>query len=644
MNKILLVAFALFSLSNVGAQSAIPFGDSFCKIVEMETGKAKGYFHNNKALRPELVDINYYKLDVFAVPDSIYISGNVTAYFTVTTDSTSKLILDLAQNMIVDSVYFSGNQTTFLQIPSSDELEISFSKMLYTNEMDSVKIFYRGYPNQTGFGAFNVSLHQSGKVLWTLSEPYGAKEWWPNKQNLTDKADSIDIIVTTSLGNRVASNGILKNVDTISAHLHQYHWKSNYPIAAYLIAIAISNYEVFEETAYFANDSLNLYYYLYPNDSLGLANSMSATVPFMHLFDSLFGAYPFMDEKYGHASFGFGGGMEHQTMSFMGGYSGELIAHELAHQWFGNAVTCASWEDIWLNEGFANYMVGLTYENHIIHDSVFWPVWKQLTIDAAISQPNGSVWVDDTTSVNRIFNSALSYSKGAYLLHMLRWKIGDSSFFAGCRNYLNDPALSYGFATTDDLRTHLESSSGMNLTEFFDDWYYGKGFPSYYTSWSDTQNGLELTIHQTQSDTSVHFFDIPLPFHIIGSNRDTMIVLEPTQSPQTFLVSTPFQTIDIQFDPKLNVLSGNNLVTKIDDLHKQDLIKISPNPTEDFINIEFKNGESEIKNIQVFDINARMVKKFSFRNKISIHDLKSGIYFIQLNSKDAVYRKKIIKH
>ena len=166
--------------------------------------------------------------------------------------------------------------------------------------------------------------------------------------------------------------------------------------------------------------------------------------------------------------------MEHQTNSFIVSPNENLMAHELAHQWFGDKITCGSWQDIWLNEGFATYLSYFYFEKgdpagHLNR-------LKNLS-NAITSVPGGSVWVEDTTNVGRIFSSRLSYNKGAYLVHMLRWVLGDTSFFRGVRQYMNDPKLAYGFAITEDLKRNLEQVSGKDLTEFFNDWFKGQGHP-----------------------------------------------------------------------------------------------------------------------------------------------------------------------
>lgn len=617
--------------------------DDACKIIEMEKLKYERHFPGHKSFRKELMDIHYYRLDLFAVPDSIFISGSVTAYFTIIEDSVSQLLMDLSSNMRVDSILFQQKKIPFTHTVNTDELYINLPIQLMRNELDSFQIFYQGYPHQSGFGAFNVSEHDSGKVLWTLSEPYGAKEWWPNKQTLTDKVDSVDLYVSTSMNNIVASNGVLIRVDSLN-QLKRFYWKSRYPIAPYLIGISITNYEIHTDTLFFTNDSLELYYYLYPGDSIGKSNSFKTIPAFMQLFDSLIGPYPFIKEKYGHASFGFPGGMEHQTMSFMGGYSGSLIAHELAHQWFGDAITCGSWSDIWLNEGFATYLEGLTYENNVIHSKDYWKIWKQEKLNAATSEAHGSVWVDDTTSVERTFSSALSYSKGAYLLHMLRWKMGDSAFFTGVSNYMKDPELIYSFARTSDLKKHLETISRMNLDEFFNDWFYGKGFPSYSIQWTTTGSGISLKVEQSSSDPSVPYFDIPIPILLSDSLNDSLIVLEPTISPQYFNLDLGFKPENIEFDPDLYILSANNKIEYVEELIRDDgTLTIHPNPTVSQLWIYGDNSMEKYHSIKIYDLQSKLIKEMPFHHRISIAELPASIYILELLGVNMQSRYKIIK-
>jgi aminopeptidase N len=290
------------------------------------------------------------------------------------------------------------------------------------------------------------------------------------------------MIVTCPVPYRVAGNGLL--VDSINMiDSTKYHWKHRYPIPAYLVAFAIANYKSYSDIVYPPDDTpIEVLNYVYPCDSATVAQQTPNMTPMFLYFIEKFGAYPYKKEKYGHAQCGFGGGMEHSTMSFMGGFSRLLLAHELAHQWFGDKITCGSWQDIWLNEGFATYLEGLTCEKGWGDQS--WINWKTSKINNVTSNNSGSTYVTDTVNVGNIFNGRLVYNKGALILHMLRWKLGDSLFFKSIRNYINDPALSYGFARTNNLKTVLNATTGIDMTEFFNDWLYSQGWPNYNITWS----------------------------------------------------------------------------------------------------------------------------------------------------------------
>jgi aminopeptidase N len=525
---------------------------------------------------------------------------------------------------------------------ASNALQVTFPGTLPQGVLDSVTVYYQGAPVAiTGFGSFIQSSHLNDSIIWTLSEPFGALEWWPCKQNLHDKIDSIDIIVTTPAKYRVGSQGLLVNEMTVGPN-KVYHWKHRYPITTYLISLAITNYAVFSNNIALSNGNLEVLNYVYPEDSAMQYGGSLYTIPIMEHFDTLFGPYPFMNEKYGHAQFGWGGGMEHQTMSSMGNWSQALIAHELAHQWFGDQVTCGSWEDIWLNEGFATYATGIVYRDI---NPVWWKSWRESLIANITAQPDGSVLCTDTTDVSRIFSGRLSYNKGAYLLRMLEWKLGQQDFYQGLKNYLNDPLLSYDYAKTPQLKAHLESISGLNLTEFFNDWYNGEGHPSYQVVWTQVGANATFTLNQTQSHTSVPFFDMPVPIYVKGVGVDTTFVFDHTFSGEVFNVNVPFTIDSVFFDPELWILSANPTVLSVDELtNEENNLIIYPNPSQGNFSIWLSNS-SHVKSIKLYDATGRDVtplitNKASNYFELNTANYAKGNYVVEIQLEDEIIRKK----
>jgi len=344
--------------------------------------------------------------------------------------------------------------------------------------------------------------------------------------------------------------------------------------------------------------------------------------------------------------------MEHQTMSFVVYYAHSLLAHECAHQWFGDKVTCGSWEDIWLNEGFATYMEGLTEE--YLYTAADWYAWRSGRINNITSAPGGSVLCDDTTSVNRIFDGRLSYDKGSYLLHMLRWKLGDNLFFQSLRNYLNDPLLAYNYAKTPDLIHHLETTSGQNLTNFFNQWYYNQGYPSYQVEWNQIGNSLFVRINQTQSDASVSFFEMPVPVLFQNGGNDTTLVFNHTSSGQIFSATLNFTAATVAFDPELWIISANNSVIHNSALGTNDLsagnssVQIYPNPVSNEVTIKPENQSTQISLIEISDVLGHVIIKqdagqSSMKTTIDLSGLSGGIYFINVKTDKGFFKKKIVK-
>jgi aminopeptidase N len=365
----------------------------------------------------------------------------------------------------------------------------------------------------------------------------------------------------------------------------------------------------------------------------------------MNLFSGLFEEYPFSNEKYGHAQFGWGGGMEHTTVSFMGGFSRGLIAHELAHQWFGNKVTCGSWKDIWLNEGFATYLSGLVIENFDGFES--FTAWKQNRINSITSQPGGSVYIiDNDTTSSRIFNGRLSYSKGAMVAHMLRKELNDAIFFESLQNYLADPDLSYGYAKSDDFIASVEETAQGDLTEFFNDWLYGEGYPTYAIEWSQpSENLARFVINQAQSHWTVDFFESKVTLKLNGTNGENMtITLDNTYNGQEFFQIVLFDISDVEFDPYYDIISKNNeVVLSLTSNDIQNEVSISPTPTNNKFKI-IKPRNLTIDSLVIYNVSGQNVASRKYSKYIDVRDFSPGQYFIKFFSdKGLIFKHLLIK-
>jgi aminopeptidase N len=591
-----------------------------------------------------LYDLIYQRMEWEVDPNIRYIRGKITSYIKSVTDNLSIVEFDLDSIMDVDSVTNVNNAVDFSR--EGDKLLLHFSEPLALNEIDSVSVYYQGEPNSTGFGSFTQAWHDNNTVpiIWTLSEPYGAKEWWPCKQSLSDKIDSIDVIVTSPEKYRTASHGILVS-ETVSEGKRTMHWKHRHPITTYLVAIAVTNYIEYSDFLELEDGRrIEILNYVYPESEMHARARTPVTADIMTIFNELIGEYPFADEKYGHAQFGWGGGMEHQTMSFMGSFSFGLIAHELVHQWFGNYITLASWQHIWLNEGFATYFTGLAHENY--NAGLVFPNWKRTQVGIITSQPGGSVFVPDTTDVSRIFDPRLSYAKAGYLLHMLRWILGDKDFFNAIRNYYNDPEIANGFARHEQAVAHFEAAGDTNLTRFFDDWYYGEGFPVYSAQYTrEDDRTIRFSLSQTTTHPSVSFFEMPVPVRVYNAEKTDSVDfrLYHTSNNQEFILKTDFTVSDIRIDPDYWLISKTDGIVNVPLTEYKEGIKVYPNPFTNQISIAVP-GNKPIERITLYNaVGKQLYLSDDPRERYNWGHLPDGIYFLQLSINGILYERKIIK-
>lgn len=642
MKYFLLRMLLLFFLTGFAQEQPLTNLDYLKEISASESKNAAYKIAYKVNVNTVHYDVKYHRLIWEVDPAVAQIKGEVTTYFSAL-DDMDEIVFDLADNMSVSAVNQRGSTLSFSQ-NDNDELIIDLPTTQKQGTLDSLTVIYQGNPVSSGFGSFEISTHGSGNtpVLWTLSEPYGAKGWWPCKQDLIDKIDSIDIFIKHPEKYKAASNGLLVSEIT-NAGQTMTHWRHQYPIPAYLIAIAVTNYAVYKESP--GDLEFDIVNYVYPEGLDAAKSQTGITTDIMILFNDLFEMYPFADEKYGHAQFGWGGGMEHTTMTFMGGWSRGLIAHELAHQWFGNKVTCGSWEDIWLNEGFATYLDGLVYEN--FDGEATFSQWKKAVVNSIVSSPSGSTFVTDTTSVSRIFNSRLSYRKGAMILHMLRYKLGDEAFFQALKNYLADPQLAFSYAKTKDLQRHLETESGLSLDEFFKDWYYGQGFPTYEVVWSQNANDqiIHFRVSQEQSHASVSFFDMPLPITVNGPSGETeKLRLEVSENDQAFSMPLDFEAVSVQIDPDTHLISGKNrILLGLDKESLENIISIFPNPVDDQLNIN-SNGILHIRKISIYNVlGEKIFEQSDPAKQINLQKLDFGVHLLVIDTDQGSLHKTILK-
>ena len=632
-------------LSIYGLAQHKPFVDHTHEIARAESDRYFLHSGNNTGTG-ENFDVVYNRFYWEIDPAVLFIKGSVTTYFKPVAAEISEIEFELNNTMTIDSVIFRNGKVSWTYF-SDFQFRIDLAETIAPNQLDSVTVFYQGIPEQeSGFGSFAIGQHEEVPVMWTLSEPYGARDWWPGKNDLADKIDSLDIFVKTPVAYRAASLGLLVS-ETIDGNLRICHWKHRYPVVSYLVAVAVTNYVEFVQYAVVGGDSIPIVNYVYPEDSAQAASESQNTAEMIVLFDSLFGSYPFANEKYGHAQWSRAGGMEHQTMSFMQGFGHDLRAHELAHSWFGNKVTLGTWQDIFLNEGFATYLTGLSFEH--MYDGFYWDIWKSNTRLAASDGSDGSVYVSDTMDVMRLFSSRLSYNKGAYLLHMLRWLMGDEAFFTALRNYVNDPILAYRFATIDDLMWHLESVYGEDLDWFFGQWYYGEGFPTYGVNIAQLEDDgqIKVTLFQEQSHPSVGFFKMPVPIEIYGNGESKTLICNSTFSGESFLFPDPgFEMDSARFDPEQWLLARLDFMNVgIDEIDDTSLV-IHPNPAKESIKLFIPN--QKIGDVRIIDFRGKVLFEESYdvvnqEILLDISGLPVGLYLVTIQSGYTEYHGKFVK-
>ena len=623
-----------------------------------------GYVKSRLAARTTVADIGednydvkYVKFDLTMSNASTAIRGNVATTAVAIASSLASYVFELSPLLTIDSVLIGG---VSLPVASAGVVRtVALPTALPAGTSFTAQVFYHGTPTSGtlggSLGVNNIASPSWGnRATYTLSESYHANEWWPCKQSLRDKIDSTEMWLTIPDSLKAGSNGMLVGITNIDATHHRYEWKERYPIDYYLVSVAIANYVDYSYYMHFtgSTDSMLVQNYVYSNPATlpFFQTIIDSTGLMIDYFSTLFGRYPFWKEKYGHCMGPLGGGMEHQTMTTLGSFEGTLIAHELGHQWFGDHVTCGTWADIFINEGFASYIEYLFTDHFRGHAAAIADITSQQT--NVKTMPNGAVYVDDTTSENRIFDSRLSYDKGSCLLHMLRFVINnDNTFFQVLKNH--QLQMHDSTATISDFKGVAQGVAGatvnsMNLDTFFTQWAYKEGYPIYVASWNQTGNDVWIKLDQTTSfPSSVALFLTPIEIKLHSVAGDTVVRVFNNQASQVFHITWNRAMASMVFDPNSWLLYDLTSTTHDPALDVYNVsapaLRISPNPTRTSWVVD---NVADNSTLELTDMNGRTLWRENVSGKratVPADKLATGVYLLRVKSGGSISTCKLVR-
>jgi aminopeptidase N len=551
-------------------------------------------------------DVLHYTLDLSIDPADESIAGTATAGIEALA-TIGTVAFDLADSMVVSAVRVAGNPAAYDHRNSM--LNVQLPAPLGPGDRTLVAIDYSGNPdtrnNILNLPAFSFDTHGNDELLiFSFSAPTFARAWWPCKDVPEDKA-TIQLSITVPDTLIVASNGLLESDTDLGDGTRRFVWSESYPIATYLVSVAISNYEVFgDKYARSPGDSMEVLYYVYPEDFDDAQIDFEPTVAMIDFYSNLFGQYPFVQEKYGMAEINFGGAMEHQTCTSYGDYmirgTGSrywVVAHELSHQWWGNSITPKDWRDVWLNEGFATYSEALWVENRDGLGGYF-------------DYMNAYRWPFDGGFPGTVYDpddlyGLTVYWKGAWVLHMLRWVMGDTPFFETLRTYAADSTFAYENATTADFQELCERFHGSDLDRFFEQWLRWEGEPRYVYNWKTTPAGanhkVDVWIDQVQSGP---VYAMPIEIRFTMATAVESVVVDNDWSTQHYSFTMPHPVFTVDLDPDGWVLGDRSrgAVSPIP------AVVVSPNPFNDGTLIVFETTAAGQVDIVVYDVTGARVK------------------------------------
>lgn len=644
MKKIALSLLVLLGLS------ISVYAGNYCADRKKKAAKAQA---KTTLLDPgeDAYDISHLEFHLEIHDTSIYIlPSNVITTARVTAPTMSEYVFELSPALIIDSAKFNGAAATVTG--TGPVRKIVLSSPLAAGSVFNAQIFYHGMP-PTGGGFFNGITHTTSlggtHMVYTVSDPWVALNWWPCKQSVLDQADSVDMYITVPTDVVDGSCGRLVNVDmTSTPGLWTYHWKTNYPIDYYLISIAIAKYSEYRSAVHYTGSTDTTLVQNFFMDTATFNPAYKANFDSVALmidyFSTLVGRYPFWKEKYGMCFTTLSGGMEHQTMTTIGVTNTTTIAHELMHQWFGDHVTYKSWRHMWLSEGFATYGENL-YLQHFWSEQAATELRKGF-ISQVVSQPCGMTYVNDTTTSDSLFTRN-QYPKAAMIINTLRYMApNDDAFFNTLKEYQS--TYSFGNATTEDFKTIAETFFGFSLDTFFNQWIYGRGYPTYRATWNQVGSTVYVKLMQSQTCPSyTNHFSTPVEVHLRAGTVDTFIKVYNSIDTQVFSFDWSSTVTNVYLNTNARtMLRTLGTITKDASLGMGSIekhnIKIQPNPAGEYWEIK---DLPEDTGLALMDVEGRVIWMGTggkAATRIPGEKLPAGNYLLKLANTSGTEHVKLV--
>ena len=605
------------------------------------------------------IDVKFYYINIEIGIESPFVGGDVTCLFEPLVNNLDEVVLNLNSALTVDAV--SAPCESFYQ--DGDLIYISLQDEVNPGELVELTISYQGVPVMAGgYKGMRYETHGNNEpIIATLSTPYLAHYWYPCKDGPQDKPDSVymDITIPDEVINgqelMAISNGLLEYVID-NGDTKTFQWRHRYPVVTYYVMAAVSNYTVYEdEFNGTSGESFPLLYYVFQESLPVIPQGVEDMPDVIQFYSDVFGTYPFSNEKYGMTELGFYGAIENQTNTIQNNLSlswFDVTIHELAHMWFGDMVTCADWHHGWLNEGFASYAEALWYE----HVDGF-EGYKQ-------NMENNEFWNAGTLYLQNAqdtFNTfpAIIYAKGAYVVHMLRGVVGDDVFFDALMDYTQHPDFKYKNASTEDLQGVFETASGLDLNIFFEQWVYDERYPFYYYNYlQNSENEVAFVIHQAQEELYGYrpVFEMPVrvQFNFDGGG-DTTLTFWNDQQTQTYFFELDEEISSVELDPDKWILRKTlfdpGFPVSVNEKIIDENFLVYPNPFTQQVNIEFNHELIYVSEIQVLDLQGRLVKVLPYNKGMKISwdgtndtgvKVDQGMYFIEIKTSSNTYLERVL--